>query len=91
MIFDEGAGILAARYKESAEEQQVLNFDPDIPQYLLLESAGVLAVVTARASGKLIGYNVMVLTPNLHHAGVKYAINDGLFVDKAWRGQEIFM
>ena len=85
VIFDEGADLLSAHNDETPEHTKEIKADPNIEQYIALEDAGVLFVLTVRDCGTLIGYSVFVMSPSLHHKTLTYAVNDVLFLAEPYR------
>lgn len=62
-------------------------FDPDYPRYCLLEDAGHLILLTARADdGELIAYATYFLNKHIHYPSTLWAIQDAMFVAPKYRG-----
>jgi len=59
--------------------------DPDWKQYVSMEDSGMLYVFTARDEGKLVGYIVFLMTPSLHHRGLKNATMDLFYILPEYR------
>lgn len=72
-IFREIAPLTRVNWDESGMLTDRLDFDPDWDRYLEFERAGILHILTARKSGKLIGYVVALLHPHIEHASVPCA------------------
>lgn len=75
-------------YPEHYEELSVTKsyeLEPDYDQYLRLEKAGVLKVVTCRDDGKLAGYIIYIISPHLHYKSCITAFEDIYFVRKQYR------
>lgn len=60
------------------------NIDWDL--YLEASFAGQCKVVTVRDNGKLVGYSVFTLGRNLRYKNMIEANNNGLFLEKSYRG-----
>ena len=86
--------ILQKHYEEVAMYQDKIPLDPDYEKYFALEEMGILHTVTVRDGGKLIGYFLSMVTPNLHYSTTTYAVNDVLYLDEDYRelgvGQKMF-
>lgn len=81
-IADELPPLWVKHWRVLGMEQGRVKLDPDVVQYLALEVAGILHVVTARRAGALIGYFFNLLPPqDLHYKGHKRAWADIYFVD----------
>lgn len=63
------------------------NMDWDM--YEKLEQIGLLKIFTARIEKELIGYLWVILSPNIHSKGSMLACDDGLYVDKSYRGKSV--
>lgn len=59
--------------------------DPDWDKYDALDKLEMLAVITARRNGKVVGYSVNILMRHLHY-DFKYAINDIIYMIPPLRG-----
>lgn len=62
------------------------DFAPERERYLRVAESGSLKVYTARAEGRLVGYAIFFLTEHLHYQGVKWALQDVLFLHPEFRG-----
>ena len=60
---------------------------PDWDQYRALYDAGVLFCLTARDGENLVGYFVIIVSPNLSSRGEKMMFGATLFVRKEYRGK----
>jgi GNAT superfamily N-acetyltransferase len=78
--------LLHKHYEEIAMYRDRIEFDPDYDAYYRLEEAGALHMVTVRDDGNIIGYYVSFIHHNLHYRQDKFAVNDILYVDEAYRG-----
>jgi len=63
---------------------------PDVESYLALERIGYIACIVARLEGKMVGYMICGLLPNLHYKGTKTAETVLFYVDPSLRGKGIF-
>ena len=61
------------------------DLDPDWSQYLALEQAGILKVITCRLDDKLIGYMMFIVSYHLHVKSCLTAYEDIYFVRKEYR------
>lgn len=86
--------ILEKHYEEVAMYKDKVPLSPDYEKYYLLEEAGVFHIVTVRDKGRLIGYFLSMLSPNLHYSQDIFAVNDILYLDQEYRelgvGQKMF-
>ena len=73
-------------WEELALNRDVIKMDVFNERYLAADEANGLLLVTARESGKLVGYFVAFLLPHLHYksAGLM-AMTDMYFVQKEYR------
>ena len=81
---------LAVLYPEHYEElgspvATAYNLDPDWDQYIKLEEAGVVKVVTCRSEGELVGYMIFMVSPGLHVKSCLTAYEDIYFLRKQYR------
>lgn len=69
------------------EEELPLPFKlkPDWKQYEALENADILSIITARDNGELLGYFVLIHTPNLNSEGENTSFGATLFLRKEYR------
>lgn len=63
---------------------QPIDFDVDL--YRKMEDASILKIFTARFDGVLVGYMVVILTPDIHARGEFIVADDGFFMHKDFRG-----
>ena len=63
-----------------ALNQGAIKLNPDWQQYAKLDAAGILRVFTARESGELVGYCVLVVSRSMHYKDHIFANNDVTFV-----------
>ena len=86
---DEMIPLLQDHYSEIARNQDFVELDPNYDQYQLLDESDMLHVFTARDGGKLIGYVVTFLVPNLHYKTTNFGLVDILFLKKEYRGRMV--
>ena len=76
----EAAPLLEAHWEEIAHNQDKIKLNPDYKQYEIMETMGMLHIVTARDEGRLVGYCITFLVRHLHYSDHVYAMNDILYV-----------
>ena len=62
-----------------------LPLDVDWAKLLMLERMGQYKALVARRNGKLVGYNGYFLQPPIRHKTSVWAVNDTIYVDRAYR------
>jgi len=77
--------LLEKDYEEIEHNKELRSLDPDWDIYTVLEEQGSLMIFTCRDGLKLIGYFVVVTTPDLHSKGSTLAVADVIFLDKDYR------
>lgn len=77
--------LLQLHWKEIAHYTDI-PLDPDVNQYKMLSSLGMIRIFTARCEGHLSGYAVFFVRPNAHYKTSLQAVQDILFLDKPMRG-----
>jgi hypothetical protein len=78
--------LLKEHYKEVAMYTDRIDLNVDWDKYYMLESIGALVIYTMREDeGKLVGYNVFFVNNHLHYNDHKYAVNDVVYIDPAYR------
>ena len=84
--FEEALPLLHKHWQEIAYYLDI-PLKPNLPKYLLLEQVGALRIYTARSAdnGKLIGYAVFIVGPNLHYSDSIQALQDILYLDPDYR------
>jgi len=92
-IAGEGAQLFHKHYLEaSANLNEPLNVNWDM--FRKLEKAGLEVCVTARHTGRLIGYAVYILIPHMHYKHLSIADSDVFFIDpryrRGWVGIRLF-
>lgn len=70
---------------EVHHQHDLLPVDFDLNLYRKAEGLGLLKIFTARDDGELIGYVVVVITPDIHSKGNFLASDDGFFVKREYR------
>lgn len=70
---------------EIAGNKDTIPLDPDFDRYQILEDQEMLRIFTVRDEGKLVGYFISFIAPNLHYKTTIYALNDVLYVDPDYR------
>ena len=84
--FKKDAGNLIQRdYEEIVHNKDVQNLAPDWDIYKILEDQGLLMIFTCRDASELVGYFVVIVTPDLHSKGSVLAVADVIFLDKDYR------
>ena len=82
---DELTPLLEKHWEEVAIDKDTTPLDPDWSGYDLLERAGMLVCVTARAEdGRLVGYTSYTLTRHMHY-NLQVADCGPFFLDPAFR------
>jgi hypothetical protein len=77
--WQEAIPLQVAHWDEVAHYKDI-KLNPDFPSYLELERAGIVRCFTAREDGKLIGYVIFFVRPNLHYCQSIQALQDVLFL-----------
>lgn len=72
--------LLEQHWEEIALNKDRIKLNPDWDAYHLLEQANALKIFTARSEGKLVGYFVVVVQPNLHYKDHLFATNDIIYL-----------
>jgi len=81
--------LIQNHFKEVDPTRDYLNLDLDWDTYLELERLGQLMVFTCRVDSRLVGYLSVLVSPDLHSKGEFTPCEDGLFVDKSYRGLSV--
>lgn len=82
---DEMKPLLEAHWEEIALYKDKIKLDPDYDKYLLLDSLGMLHVLTVRSDERLIGYFISFIQPHMHYKESLSAVNDILFIHPSYR------
>lgn len=77
--------LVRSHWDEIAQNKTLLTLNPDLKMYEELERQGKLCVITARWSGELIGYIVMIMHAHPHYKHVLTATDDLHFLHPAHR------
>jgi len=77
--------LIFTHWEEIALYKDKIDLNPDFDKYLLLDSLGMLHILTARDQGKLIGYFISFVQPNMHYKDSVFAINDILYIHPLYR------
>lgn len=72
--------IIKLHWEEIALHKDKIKLNPDFDKYLLLDSLGMLHILTARDEGELVGYFISFIQPNMHYKAELFAINDILYI-----------
>jgi GNAT superfamily N-acetyltransferase len=84
-VIDEIGPLLEQHYDELTMHKDVVKLAPIWSDYANLECADKLAIFTARADGRLVGYNAFFLVRHMHYEALTMAVNDVLFLTKEHR------
>lgn len=84
-IMPELPALFLKHYDEIALDKNKMELDPAWIQYVNLESAGVLHVLTMRVDGVLAGYYFNLVYPHLHYSKILCSFGDMFFIDKKYR------
>jgi hypothetical protein len=85
-VFEEVLPLLKQHWEEIAHYKDI-PLEPDFDLYCKIEEAGALRTYTARGpDGKIVGYCVYFVKPNLHYKSSLQAIQDVIFIDRSHRG-----
>jgi len=77
--------LLESHWSELALNRDKIKLNPDWETYEVLESQGKLKIFTARDSGVLVGYFVVVVSSHVHYKDHLFAHNDILYIGKEYR------
>lgn len=77
---EEGAALCVRHWEEIALNKDAIKLDPDWQRYRRIDAEGLLSVTTAREEGKLVGYQVYIVTPHLHYKSSLTALSDVLYL-----------
>ena len=72
-------------YEVIAERTDVIELDPDLDNYNLLYSKGMLEIHTARDDGKLVGYSIWFVLKHIHYKKSLTANSDVLYISPEYR------
>ena len=82
---DEMKPLLEEHWEEIALYKDKVKLDPDYDKYLLLDSLGLLHVLTVRDDAVLVGYFISFIQPHMHYKECTTAVNDILFIHPSYR------
>ena len=92
--YKDAIGALSDHWDEVGTLKQVRDFAPDMATYLEIEAKGRLLICTARDDGKLVGYAVGIIGPDLHAKGRNICVTDIYRINLEYRergiGQDLF-
>jgi hypothetical protein len=72
--------LLIEHHDEAAALRMFFPLDVDWPAYLRMERAGQIKSWAARRGGKLVGYTLFYVHPQMHAAGSVWAVNDLVYL-----------
>ena len=84
-VRDEIDPLWEAHYKEIARHQDKVALSPDYDRYFKIDKAGMLHIVTTRDAGKLVGYFICFVMPNIHFKEHTMASNDLIYLSPSHR------
>jgi len=84
-ISQECLPLFRRHYKEVANFQDKVPFDPDWERYFAYDLADVLNVLTVRDGTTLVGYAFVMVHPHPHYVSTLWAICDLFWLDPAYR------
>jgi GNAT superfamily N-acetyltransferase len=77
--------LLRAHAQELAADSVLKTAAPNWEAYRALENTGALLAIVAYAGQEIAGYATVFIGGHLHHAGLRYAHSDALYVAPAHR------
>ena len=77
--------LLETHWQEIALNKDRVKLNPNWDAYYDLEAVGKMKVFTARKSGELIGYFVVVVDRHIHYKDHLFATNDILYLSPEYR------
>jgi len=84
-VWRESLPLMHEHWDEIAHYKDI-PLDPDFEQYKFLDDNKILRVFTIREEGKLIGYALFFVKPNIHYKSSLQAFQDVIFISKKYRG-----
>lgn len=84
-ILEEILELYPLHYEEVGMDKEHIPLDPDIDQYIALEKADILHLLTVRDDGKLIGYHKAFICDHIHFKSTKVAYTDLYFLLPEYR------
>jgi GNAT superfamily N-acetyltransferase len=76
--------LLEAHWEEISRYKDI-ELEPDVEAYAMAEAGGLLRTYTARAAGRLAGYVIFFLRPNMHYRRSLQAAQDVLYLHPDYR------
>lgn len=89
--FAEASELLRMHWHEVAPYKEINRLNPDMDNYLGMENAGRLCLITARSNGELVGYIMLLIYPHPHYKHVINATDDLHFLHMDYRNGFTFM
>lgn len=86
MLEDGLEALLRAHWSEVAHDKDVIELDPDWPEYFALEQAGKFVGFSLRRGKNLIGYAGYIVVRSLHYKAHAFAMNDVIYLKPEERG-----
>lgn len=80
LVKEEAQTLLKNHWEEIALNKTKIKLNPDWEVYNSLYQSGQLGIYTARKEEKLVGYFVVIATPNPHYKDHIFAVNDILYL-----------
>ncbi len=80
--------LLEKHWEEVAVNKDKIKLNPAYDSYRRLDDVGALHSVVVRDGSTLIGYYISFIQPHLHYRDHKFALNDILYLDPAYRKTE---
>lgn len=79
------ADMAALDWEEVEDGREDMPLSINWPHYRRMEREGILQLAYLKAGAQLIGYNVFFVHAPAHHSLTKWAINDLVYLDPAYR------
>ena len=79
-FFEREEGILSEHWEQLAGNKDKIKLKPDVNKYQMLQEVGMLFNIIAYKEEELIGYSIILISPNLHYMDDKFAMVDVIFV-----------
>lgn len=87
-VWQEIEELLPLHFDETGRREGRLDMDWDT--YFALEEMGIVHVLVARSEGRMVGYFVGFIRPNLHNRQRMAAVSDMYFIHPDFRGHSGF-
>lgn len=84
-FFYEAQDLFKLHYKEIAERQDVIKFNPNTEKYASMHEQDMIEVHSVRDDGKLVGYSVWFVFSHLHYKDSITASSDVLYIHPDYR------